>query len=96
MAEFYASGGATLLANVLPGGRRVTLYQIAKLRGRHPEWFRADLGVLLTLLAQGRVAPIVAERLPLEEARRAHELLGHGGIAGKIVIVPTGAAPATG
>lgn len=93
IAEFYASGAATLLASVLPDGRRVTLYQIAKLRDRYPEWFRADLRVLLTLLAQGRVAPIVAERLPLEDARRAHELLGRGGIAGKIVIVPTRAAP---
>jgi NADPH2:quinone reductase len=46
--------------------------------------------------AQGRVAPLVAERLPLEEARRAHELLGCGGIAGKIVIVPNGAARVTG
>jgi NADPH2:quinone reductase len=92
IAEFYASGAATLLASAVPDGRRVTLYQIAKLRDRHPEWFRADLRVLLTLLAQGRVAPIVAERLPLEEARCAHELLGRGDIAGKIVIVPTAAA----
>jgi NADPH:quinone reductase-like Zn-dependent oxidoreductase len=93
VATFYASGAATLLANLLPGGQRVTIYQVARLRDRHPEWFHADLRVLLTLLAQGRIAPIVAERLPLEEARRAHEFLGRGGIAGKIVIVPTGAAP---
>ena len=93
IAEFYASGAATLLAGVLPDGKRVKLYQIAKLRDRHPEWFSADLRVLLALLAQGYVAPIVAERLPLEEACRAHELLGRGGIAGKIVIVPTGATP---
>jgi NADPH:quinone reductase len=88
IAEFYAGGGATLLANVLPDGRRVTLYQITKLRDLHPEWFRADLGVLMTLLAEGHVAPLVAERVPLEDARRAHEILGRGGIAGKLVIVP--------
>jgi len=29
----------------------------------------------------------VAERLPLAEARRAHELLEAGGIGGKIVLV---------
>lgn len=91
IAEFYASGGATFLANVLPDGRRVTSYQIAKLRELHPEWFRADLGVLMTLLAQGHLAPLVAERVPLEDARRAHEILGHGGIAGKLVIVPSSA-----
>jgi NADPH:quinone reductase len=88
IAEFYASGGATLLANVLPDGRRVTLYQIAKLRDLHPDWFRADLGLLITLLAEGRLEPLVADVVPLEDARRAHEILGHGGIAGKLVIVP--------
>ena len=88
MAEFYASGGATLLANVLPDGRRVLLYQIAKLRDLHPEWFRADVGVLMTLLAEGHVAPLVAEVVPLEDVRHAHEILGRGGIAGKLVIVP--------
>jgi NADPH:quinone reductase len=88
IAEFYASGGVTLLANVLPG-RRVTLYQIAKLRDLHPEWFRVDLGVLMTLLAQGHLAPLVADVVPLGDARRAHEILGRGGIAGKLVIVPS-------
>lgn len=91
IAEFYANGAATFLANVLPDGRRVTFYQIAKTRDRHPEWFRADLGLLLTLLAQGHLAPIVAAQLPLDEARHAQDLLGHGGVAGKIVIVPTAA-----
>jgi NADPH2:quinone reductase len=91
IAEFYAAGGATLLASVVPDGRRVTLYQIAKLRDRQPEWFRADLGVLITLLAEGHLAPLVAERVPLEDARRAHEILGRGGIAGKLVIVTNSA-----
>jgi NADPH:quinone reductase len=92
IVKFYASGAATLLANVLPDRRRVMLYQVAKLRDLHPEWFRADLGVLMTLLAEGHLAPLVAERVPLEDARRAHEVLGRGGIAGKLVIVPSGAA----
>lgn len=92
IAEFYASGAATLLANVLPDRRRVMLYQIAKLRDLHPEWFRTDLGVLMALLAERHLAPLVAGRVPLEDARRAHEVLGRGGIAGKLVIVPGGAA----
>jgi hypothetical protein len=40
----------------------------------------------------GRSPPLVAERIPLAEARRAHELLGRGEITGKIVIVPAGPA----
>jgi NADPH2:quinone reductase len=92
LVEFYASGAATLLANVLPDGRRVLTYQIAKLRDLHPEWFRADLGVLMTLLAEGHMAPLVADVVSLEDARRAHEILGRGSIAGKLVIVPRSAA----
>jgi NADPH2:quinone reductase len=88
LVAFYAGGATTLLANVLPDHRRVMLYQIAKLRGLRPEWFRADLTTLMTLLAEGRLAPLIAERIPLEEAPRAHEILAHDGIAGKLVIVP--------
>lgn len=43
----------------------------------------------MTLLAEGHLAPLVAEAVPLEDARRAHEILGGGGIAGKLVIVPS-------
>ena len=40
------------------------------------------------LLKQGKIKPIVSYRLPLNEAQRAHELLGKGGIPGKIVLMP--------
>jgi NADPH2:quinone reductase len=33
------------------------------------------------------VKPIVAERLPLAEARRAQEMLAKGGVVGKIVLM---------
>ena len=42
---------------------------------------------LLDLLANGELKPLVAERIPLAEAARAHELLERGGYAGKIVLV---------
>jgi len=32
--------------------------------------------------------PLIAQRLPLEEARRAHEVLGEGGVLGEIVLLP--------
>jgi len=41
-------------------------------------------------LSGHEVKPLIAQRLPLAEARRAHELLGAGGVTGKIVLVPTG------
>ncbi|TQL58679.1 medium chain dehydrogenase/reductase family protein [Oryzihumus leptocrescens] len=55
---------------------------------RNPEWFREDLAVLIELLRADKVHPVVAERLPLSEARRAHELLAQSAAKGKIVLVP--------
>jgi NADPH:quinone reductase-like Zn-dependent oxidoreductase len=55
---------------------------------RDPEWFREDFGVLLALLREGKIHPVVAERLPLSEARRAHELLEKSASVGKLALVP--------
>jgi len=40
------------------------------------------------LLDDGRLRPVVAERLPLAEAARAHELLDSGAVFGKVLLVP--------
>ena len=40
------------------------------------------------MVADGRVRPVVAERMPLEEAPRAHELLEAGQVFGKLLLVP--------
>jgi NADPH:quinone reductase-like Zn-dependent oxidoreductase len=50
--------------------------------------FREDFGVLVQLLREGRLHPVVAERLPLAQARRAHELLESSASKGKLVLVP--------
>ena len=55
---------------------------------RDPEWFREDFRVLLELLREGKIHPVVAERLPLSDARRAHELLESAADKGKLVLVP--------
>jgi NADPH2:quinone reductase len=65
-------------------------YRIAKLRDRHPGWFRDDLIELAGLMGRGAIDPIVAGRLPLGEVRRAHELLGSAAVMGKLVLVPGG------
>jgi NADPH2:quinone reductase len=49
--------------------------------------YRETLAKLLDLAAVGRLKPVVAERVPLVEAARAHELLERGGYAGKVVSV---------
>ena len=55
---------------------------------RNPDWFREDFQVLLELLREGKIHPVVAERLPLSDARRAHELLESAAAKGKLVLVP--------
>jgi NADPH2:quinone reductase len=72
---------------VLPGRKRVVPYSIQTLKRLKPALFRQDLMSLFDLLRQRQVEPVVARRLPLSEAREAQELLGKGGIVGKIVLV---------
>jgi NADPH:quinone reductase-like Zn-dependent oxidoreductase len=50
--------------------------------------FRQDLIALLDLLQQQEIKPLISQRFPLAEASHAHELLGKGGVIGKIVLVP--------
>lgn len=79
-------GGIEFCAGWLPNGHATAFYSIGAMRRRHPEWFREDLGALFALLSQGRIAPVVAEILPLEEVRRAHERDEAGAVAGKLVL----------
>jgi NADPH2:quinone reductase len=77
---------------LLPGRRRVVPYSIQWLKRLKPAWFREDLSALLDLLEQGKVKPLIAQRFPLPEARHAQELLGQGGVTGKIVLVSNGSS----
>ena len=77
----YIAGGL-----LLPGRKRVLPYSIQWLKRLRPAWFRQDLIALLDLLQQQKIKPIVAQRFPLCEARQAQELLGKGGVIGKIVL----------
>ena len=51
-----------------------------------------QLGTLFDLLQQQKIKPLIAQRFPLAEARQAHELLGKGGVTGKIVLVCNGSS----
>ena len=77
---------------VKPGHKRMVPYSIQTLKRIKPEWFRQDLTILLHLLQQQKIKPLIARRLPLSEARQAQELLGAGGVTGKIVLVNERAA----
>ena len=75
---------------LLPGRKSMVPYSIQWLMRLKPAWFRHDLLTLFDLLQQKKIRPLIAQRLPLCEARQAHELLGGGGVIGKIVLIPNG------
>lgn len=77
---------------LLPGRRRVVPYSIQWLKRRRPTQFRQDLINLFDLLKQQRIKPLVARRFPLAEASKAQELLGTGGVTGKIVLMCNGSS----
>ena len=85
--EWFAATAGVALCGLLSPSRRVLSYRIQKLRIRHQDWFEEDFGVLLELLRQRKIHPVVAERLPLSDARRAHELLESTAATGKLVFV---------
>lgn len=81
---------------LLPGRRRVIPYSIQTLMRLRRALFRQDLTALFELLQQKKIKPIVAQRLPLVEARQAQEVLGNGGVTGKIVLVRNESSDASG
>jgi NADPH2:quinone reductase len=74
-------------SRILPGRKRVVPYSIQWLKRMKPALFREDLQALFDLLHGKKIKPLVAGRFPLAQARQAHELLGKGGVAGKIVLI---------
>ena len=81
----YIAGGW-----LLPGRKRIVPYSIQTLKRLRPALFRQDLITLLDLLGEGKIKPLIAQRFPLAQARQAQELLGKGGVTGKIVLVCSG------
>ena len=73
--------------NLVPDKRKFILYSIQTLKRLKPDWFHEDLILLLNLLKQGKIKPIVAARMPLNQAAQAHELLAGGSVKGKIVLI---------
>ncbi len=73
---------------LFPGRKRVVPYSIQWLKRLKPAWFRQDLMALFELLRRRQIRPLIARRFSFVEARSAQELLGNGGVTGKIVLVP--------
>jgi NADPH2:quinone reductase len=80
-----------LLMLFLDGKRASLSPNLAEFAPAHHEWYRETLTELFDLLVAGSIKPMVAERIPLVEATRAHQLLESGGCAGKVVLVANAA-----
>jgi NADPH:quinone reductase-like Zn-dependent oxidoreductase len=72
------------LLALFPGGKQIRGFPDL---GKDNAWYRKTLAELLGLLAAGRIRPVIAARIPLAEAVRAHELLERGIYAGKVVLI---------
>jgi len=76
-----------LALTLIPNKRKIIPYSIQTLKRRKPDWFREDLEALLDLLKQGKIRPLIAARMPLNQAVQAQELVEKGSITGKIVLI---------
>ncbi len=102
MIKWYTAIAAVWLWDKLSPRRRLSASHVQKYRDpttrregavggpMDPEQCREDFSVRLELLRSGKIHPVVAERLPLTEARRAHELLDSSAAKGKLVLIPYG------
>ena len=76
------------LLAVLPDSKKAPLMpDLGTFIASNEGWFEDTLTHLLGQLAAGELKPVVADRIPLAEATRAHRILEEGRYAGKIVLV---------
>jgi len=101
-SQTMATGGESVLAaglglarlklwtllSPLFGRRRAVWYSITDHRKAHPEEFAEDMATLLDWLREGRIRPVVADRLPLSAAAEVHRRIAAGGLGGKVVLLP--------
>jgi NADPH:quinone reductase-like Zn-dependent oxidoreductase len=101
VAKWYGAIATVWAWDKVSPRRHVYAYHVQKYRDKamrrdgtvggeplNADEFGQDFAVLVELLRAGKIHPVVAERLPLTEARRAHEMLESSAAAGKLVLVP--------
>lgn len=76
-----------LFWKIWPNKRSTTFYSIGSWHQKHVDWFKEDLTTLFDLLAQKKIKPIIWKRMPLSEAKRAHELIEQAAVQGKAVLI---------
>ncbi len=64
------------------------------LAARSAAMMNCSVWLLITKVANAAtVTSLIAQRFPLDEARQAHEVLGKGGVTGKLVLLCNRSSP---
>ncbi|HEU4404433.1 MAG TPA: medium chain dehydrogenase/reductase family protein [Polyangiaceae bacterium] len=77
---------------LVPDGRRARFYGIMFAKRARPAEFAEDLARLVALAREGAIAPLIAGRLPLAQAREALRRVEAREVEGKLVLLPEAAA----
>jgi len=72
---------------MMDANKAIMGFNVYTLKSQRPDWYHEDLTALVKLLADGKIQPVVAERLPLTEAAHAQQLLGQSAVQGKLVLI---------
>ncbi len=86
-AGFLPTFARIVAYRLVPRGRSTSFYGIGARRGREEPTIREDLARVLALADRGELTPVVGERVPFGEARRAHELKERAAVPGKVLLV---------
>jgi NADPH:quinone reductase-like Zn-dependent oxidoreductase len=70
------------------GHAHAHFYSVTAMKKAHPEWYRADLQLLLDMLAAKAIRPRIAQRVGIGGVVGAHHRLEMGHVEGKLVLCP--------
>lgn len=65
-----------------------TFHLVYSLAEPYPQLFGQSIGTVLTYLQQKKIEPVIADRIPLAEAARAHRRLQNRETIGKVILKP--------
>ncbi len=73
--------------NLASNGKSAEFYGIYAMYLQNKKPFMGDLPVLFKMLQDGSIHPVITARFPIQEARKANELLESGQVVGNVVLL---------
>ena len=72
---------------LLPNKKFALSFGVVGFNEKDPSRYSVDLTTLMNYLASGMIKPVIARRIPLEEAQQAQEMILGAKVKGKIVLI---------